>query len=86
MEADLANFIKFDLIRGSNDSAPIEEFEFYVSVEKFTPRELFLRFDFTNPLSISIGKNPDILRTMIINPDLFISKKTGKTVLKGTSI
>ena len=35
VEADLALFMEFKLIRGSIDSAPIEDFEFFVFVEAF---------------------------------------------------
>ena len=85
VEADLALFMEFKLIRGSIDSAPIEDFEFFVFVEAFTPWELTLRFEFSSPLSISIGKNPDILRTTVINPKLFISKNSGKTMAGGSA-
>ena len=75
--------MKFDLIRGSNDSAPIEEFEFFVYVDKLTPFELQLRFEFSRPLSISIGSYSEVMRISVINPNLFISKKTGKTLVGG---
>ena len=54
-EADLARFMRFDLIRGSDDSAPISMFEFSVKVDLLTENELVLSFDFVHPLSISVG-------------------------------
>ena len=78
--------MEFDLIRGSNDSASIASLEFFVAIEKFTPWELLLRFKFSNPLSISIGKNPDVLRITLIDPTLFISQRTGKTMDAGYEI
>ena len=82
-EADLARFMRFDLIRGADDSAPISMFEFSVKVDKLTEYELVLSFDFVHPLSISVGKSPDIMRTTVIDPNLFISKATGKTLVGG---
>ena len=75
--------MKFDLIRGANDSAQIEQFEFFVSIFELTPQELRIQFEFTNPLSISIGRSPDIMRTTIIDSDIFISEETGNTVAEG---
>ena len=74
------------MIPGSNDSASVEDFDFSVEVTKFEPRELNIKFEFANPLAISIGKVPDIIRATVIKPDLFSSKDSGKTVKNGTSL
>ena len=50
------------MIQGSTDSAPIEEFDFYVEMISFTEESLIYKFEFINPLSISIGSSPDIFR------------------------
>ena len=78
--------MQFQIVRGANDSAPIDEFEFFVSLKELTSWNLLLKVNFTNPLSISIGKQPDILITTIIDPRLFISRNTGKTLVGGTRI
>ena len=41
-EVDLSSFVKFELIRGANDSASIDDFKFFVFVKEFTPRKLVL--------------------------------------------
>ena len=75
--------MKFELIRGAEDSAPIEEFDFTVAVLSLTELELVLDFEFKFPLSMSIGKSPEIMRTTVINPNLFTSKMTGMTLIGG---
>ena len=47
---------------------------------------MILKFEFSDPLSISSGNVPDIFRATIVEPNLFISKKSGKTVEKDTAI
>ena len=75
--------MKFELIRGAEDSAPIDEFGFTVAMLSLTEFELVLKFEFSFPLSMSIGKSPEIMRTTIINPNLFTSKATGMTLIGG---
>ena len=41
---------------------------------------LSLKFKFENPLSLSIGDKPDILTIEFVEPELFTSKETGKTL------
>ena len=81
-EAYLEKFIKFELIRGSNDSAPIEDFEFSVQLYSFTEHELVLQFKFIKPLSISIGQVAEMARVTLLNTDLFYSSESGKTLEK----
>ena len=50
------------MVRGANDSAPAEEFDFIITLIEFTESELVYQFNFTNPLSISIGTKRDIFR------------------------
>ena len=66
IEVDLSSFVKFELTRGANDSASVDDFEFYVYVLEFTPRKLLLQFEFASPLSISIGSTPDTLKISIL--------------------
>ena len=75
--------MKFELIRGAENSAPIEEFGFTVTVLSLTELEMTLQFEFNFPLSMSIGKRPEIMRTTVINPNLFASKATGITLVGG---
>ena len=41
-EVDLSSFVKFELIRGANDSASLDDLNFFVFVTEFTPRKLEL--------------------------------------------
>lgn len=61
-------------------------FEFYAYALQFTPSELVIKFEFANPLLISIGQKLDIVRVTVIRPDLFIVKDSGKTVANGTKL
>ena len=61
-QIDLQQFVKFEIIRGAEDSAPIEEFDFIVELKELSNRALVYAFTFLNPLSISIGSRPDIFR------------------------
>ena len=74
------------MIRGSIDSASIEEFDFIVELIEFTEIQLIYKFEFSNPLSISIGSVPDIFRQTILLENLFISKESGRTIAVGTVI
>ena len=78
--------MQFELIRGANDSALLEEIEFAIELSEFTARSMRLKFEFIDPLSISTGKTPDKFRATIVEPNLFISKQSGKTVKKDTEI
>ena len=78
--------MQFDLIRGANDLALIEDFKFAIELSEFTERSMSLKFEFSDPLSISTGKTPDRFRATIVEPNLFISKQSGKTVEKDTAI
>ena len=40
-----------------------------------------LKAKFEKPLSVSIGSKPDIMVIRFVEPELFISKETGKTLL-----
>ena len=82
-EAYLEKFIKVELIRGSNDSAPIDDFEFSVKLHSFTEKELVLQFKFANPLSISIGQVAELTRVTLLNTALFYSSESGKTIEEG---
>lgn len=46
----------------------------------FTSTSLFMTLNFESPLSISIGEQPDIVTVEIVEPDLFISKESGKSI------
>ena len=71
--ADLSAFMKFEIIRGAENSASIDDLGFEAFVLDFEPQQVVLQFLFKNPLMVSIGSKPDSMRITIINPNLFSS-------------
>ena len=51
---------------------------FSVTLTSFDSKSGNFRFEFENPLSISKSENPDILIIEFIEPELFVSRETGK--------
>ena len=49
----------------------------------FAPEKVQLQFLFENPLMVSIGSKLDKMKMKIVNPNLFISKISGKTLEPG---
>jgi len=39
---------------------------------------MMLKFKYENPLSISIGDRPDMLKITFVEPEVFVSKETLK--------
>ena len=48
---------------------------------QFDESSMLLKVKFEKPLSVSIGSKPDIMLIKFMEPDLFISKETGKTLM-----
>ena len=71
----------FRLLRGSQNSAPMEDLNFSMLLIEYSVNRLVLQSVFDQPLSVSIGSLPDILRVEIVDPSLFISAESGKTLL-----
>ena len=78
---DLQSVIRSEIRRGDPDtSAPMSNLGFEVSLVSYERDMLFLKYVFENPLSISIGEKPDILVIEFVEPQLFTSRETGKTM------
>ena len=43
-------------------------------------KSLKFKFNFDNPLSLSLGEEPDILVIEFVEPEFFIGKESGKTL------
>ena len=82
-EADLSYFIRIEIIQGAEDSASYDDLRFEVFIIEFEPKVVVIQFLFKNPLMISIGSEPDYMRLRLLNPDIFSSQITGKTLEKG---
>ena len=64
----------------------MKDIRFSVKLLSFSEEQIKMKIDFANPLSISSGFEPDKLKIRIVQPALFISSNTGKTVLEDTVI
>ena len=58
----------------------MEELGFKVEMTSFTDIFTELKMIFDNPLSVSIGELPDRIIITFVEPELFISKETGKSL------
>ena len=84
---DLSSLIKTEIRRGDEDSsAPMDKLKYQVLLSDFDESSMNLRFLFDNPLSLSYGVEPDVLVIEFVEPDLFTSKETGKSLPAGTII
>ena len=70
--AFLSEYMEFTLVRGSPDSAPMEDLMFTIKLIEFNSKRLVLQALFDKPLSVSIGSTPDIFRVEIIDPTIFV--------------
>ena len=78
---DLQSIIRSEVRRGDPDtSAPMSKLGFTVSLVDYDVDRLSLKYSFDNPLSVSIGEQPDKLMIEFVEPQLFTSKETGKTM------
>ena len=76
----ISNFLDFSLERGSSDSAPVEDLAFTVELIEYSTKTLVLQLLFDKPLSVSIGSFADELKIKIIDPAIFVSQESGKTL------
>ena len=57
-----------------------EDIKYYISIKSWDQHHISVDLNFTTPLLISKGLQPDEAYMQIINPYLFISDKTGKPI------
>ena len=53
---ELSQYIKFELRRGDENSAPASDLQFEVSIQKKEDTELFLKVEFEKPDMVSMGQ------------------------------
>ena len=82
----LETFLLHKIEQGAPDSAPIEELDYKVNLDKFESNELQLKFVFENPLSISIGSELDQVVLVIVQETMFTSKSTFKTIQRNNKL
>ena len=84
-EEELTLLIKTEIVRGSDaTSADDSMLGHQASLIQATARGIDLKLQFENPLHISMGDEPDILKVTFLQPDLFVSRETGKTLDEDT--
>ena len=80
------NFLKFEVQRRSEDSAPSEDLEFYVLSAGLENNLLKFELQFDNPGQVSIGSISDVMVTTIVDGSFFSSEDNGLPILPGTQI
>jgi len=61
----------FELRRGDEDSAPAQDLNFFVSVDRRESDEMVMKVDFEHPEKVSIGTKPDLIIAEIADPYFF---------------
>ena len=80
------NFLKFEVQRRSEDSAPPEDLEFYVLSAGLENNLLKFELQFDNPGQVSIGSISDVMVTTIVDGSFFSSEENGLPIQPGTQI
>ena len=81
---DLGDAIAFELRRGDDDSAVIEDLNFFVSVERRDSDEMAMKIDFENPGQVSIGTKPDAIVAEITDAYFFSKVDEPALIKQGT--
>lgn len=68
------------VLRGANDSAPVEDLLFDFNLVEFEKSYLWFWLDFKNPQFVSIGSEKDILNITWVDTKILKDVKTGKQV------
>lgn len=77
-----SSILTFEYWQRSN--ANLSSFSYSLELTDWQPTWLEVRVKFTDPLTVSQDKLWDLAVINIINPYLFVSEKTGRTLVKGT--
>ena len=80
----LSSFLKFELQRGDEDSADIENLGFYVLSAGLENNLLKFELEFDDPQQISIGTLKDVMITTIVDGSFFSSSDNGLPIEPGT--
>ena len=80
----MSSFLKFELQRGDEDSADIENLGFYVLSAGLENNLLKFELEFDDPQQISIGTLKDVMITTIVDGSFFSSSDNGLPIEPGT--
>ena len=80
----MSNFLKFEIQRGDEDSADVENLGFYVLSAGLENNLLKFELEFDDPQQISIGTLKDVMITTIVDGSFFSSSDNGLPIEPGT--
>ena len=80
----MSNFLKFEIQRGDEDSADVEDLGFYVLSAGLENNLLKFELEFDDPQQISIGTLKDVMITTIVDGSFFSSSDNGLPIEPGT--
>ena len=80
----MSNFLTFEIQRGDEDSANIEDLGFYVLSAGLENNLLKFELEFDDPQQISIGTLKDVMITTIVDGSFFSSSDNGLPIEPGT--
>ena len=80
----MSNFLKFEIQRGDEDSADVENLGFYVLSAGLENNLLKFELEFDDPQQISIGTLKDVMITTIVDGSFFSSSENGLSIEPGT--
>ena len=81
---DLMEFLQFEIERGADNSAPVQNMTFSVNSTEVSGSNLHFKAIFDNPLEISKGSAKDVLIITSKNAAFFANVETGATIETGT--
>jgi hypothetical protein len=74
----MSKYLTFTLMRGGEDSAPVEDLNFNVRSDGVDGDQLKFKFDFEKPDAVSIGSEPDRMKVSVVDPSFFAAANSGK--------
>ena len=80
------SFMTFKIVRGGEDSAPVEDLGFEVMSDGIDAGMLMFKLKFDHPLKISIGSEKDKMVSTIVDGSFFSSEENGMSIQPGTEI
>ena len=83
---NLGRYIKFELLRGAEDSAKAEQLGYEVIIDGIDGGSIYFKLAFKNPELVSIGSKKDVVIGTIIDESFFCSADSPSVITKGSKI
>lgn len=81
---DLSSYLLFELVRGSENSAPLSQLNFRVDSTSIEGSILHFKANFDSPLDVSIGDEKDKLIISVNDTTFFSNRITGSHIAEGS--